>query len=298
MMPGAAATMLSEGYCTSPPDKGELATRLREAARLGHVDAQWTLGLALRDGDGIPADAEEALSWFRKAAAENNECAWNFGTMLSRGDRLPSDQDEALHWLKIAATRVTKITRGGVEHTITPSPVRQFELAMMLRDGKLLPKNDTDADELFRRAADGLSKHQNSDECAWRLGIIYRDGLGIAERNPKQATEWFERAARNAWHYEGFDAQVELGVMHRDGIGVPQNSREARRWFCMTLFEQRAAGTGARRRARAEFLKTLPCGAFIEWAWRRAFREMHFPHLVLLLLLTVLFMLAIPWRGV
>lgn len=46
-----------------------------KAARQGKIIAQFRLGIAYRDGKGIPADADKARDWLAKAAAQGNDSA-------------------------------------------------------------------------------------------------------------------------------------------------------------------------------------------------------------------------------
>jgi uncharacterized protein len=100
-----------------------------------------------------------------------------------------------------------------------------------------------------------------------QLATLYYHGLGVAE-DDKQATQWYERAARQGhapaqfqlgnmyayghapvaegsedamrlaaqWYFEAArqghaDAQYALGILFLAGSGVTQNAAEARKWF-------------------------------------------------------------------
>src|SRR6476660_327726 len=48
----------------------------------GDVNAQYSRGVMLRDGRGVPQDAAEAAVWFRKAAGQDDAKAqYNLGAM-------------------------------------------------------------------------------------------------------------------------------------------------------------------------------------------------------------------------
>jgi len=53
-------------------DRRNSVTMLRSAAELGYAPAQYGLGLHYERGDGMAADIEEALRWYRKAADQGN----------------------------------------------------------------------------------------------------------------------------------------------------------------------------------------------------------------------------------
>ena len=45
---------------------------LQSAAELGHAAAQFDVGVRYERGNGVPADPEEALRWYRKSAAQGD----------------------------------------------------------------------------------------------------------------------------------------------------------------------------------------------------------------------------------
>ena len=73
----------------------------------------------------------------------------------------------------------------------------------------------------YRRAAErGSASAQN------RLGVMYRDGVGIAQ-DYEAAVGWFRPAAEQG-HAGG---QNNLGVMYGTGRGVSRDDAEAVRWY-------------------------------------------------------------------
>jgi len=53
-------------------DRRNGLTMLRSAAELGHASAQYELGTHYEKGEGMAADSEEALRWYRKAADQGD----------------------------------------------------------------------------------------------------------------------------------------------------------------------------------------------------------------------------------
>lgn len=53
-------------------EKAQAVAWFRKAADEGFADAQTTLGLLYRDGQGVPQDYSQAVAWFRKAADQGN----------------------------------------------------------------------------------------------------------------------------------------------------------------------------------------------------------------------------------
>jgi hypothetical protein len=81
--------------------------RLRNARQLaeeGDIRAQFELGDAYYQGDGVPKDYGEAHVWFRKAAEQFHLYAnLNLGDMYEAGRGVPADRAEAVNYYFKAA---------------------------------------------------------------------------------------------------------------------------------------------------------------------------------------------------
>ncbi len=76
------------------------------AADQGHVWAQHNLGVAYRDGDGVPQDYAEAVSWFRLAVEQGDaDAQYNLGAMYGNGHGVPQDNVQAHIWFDLAAVQ-------------------------------------------------------------------------------------------------------------------------------------------------------------------------------------------------
>lgn len=67
---------------------------------------------------------------------------------------------------------------------------------------------------------------QGDVRAQYNLGILYRDGQGVAQ-DYRQAVAWFQKAANQ----ELAQAQVNLGVRYEKGQGVVQNYQQALAWY-------------------------------------------------------------------
>ncbi|WP_232091641.1 tetratricopeptide repeat protein [Aeromonas caviae] len=62
--------------------------------------------MLLVTGDGARRDCCQAVTWFRKAAAQGDAGAqYNLGVMLATGQGIVRDDDRAVTWLKRAAAQ-------------------------------------------------------------------------------------------------------------------------------------------------------------------------------------------------
>ena len=83
-------------------DPGQLA-EIRRRAEQGDADAQFTLGVRYANGDGVIKDDEEAVRWWRLAAAQDNAIAQLFlGNMYVEGRGVLKDPVLAHMWFNIA----------------------------------------------------------------------------------------------------------------------------------------------------------------------------------------------------
>ena len=93
-------------FADAPADEDRDVGALTKAANQGDADAQYNLGVAYHDGEGVPQDYAEAVRWWRKAAEQGNLMAQsNLGVAYEHGEGVPQDRREALRWWKKAASR-------------------------------------------------------------------------------------------------------------------------------------------------------------------------------------------------
>jgi len=77
---------------------------MRGHADQGDAAAQYQLGVRYDRGQGVLQDYQEALHWYRLAAAQGHSAAqYNLCVMADMGHGLPQDYQEALHWCHLAA---------------------------------------------------------------------------------------------------------------------------------------------------------------------------------------------------
>lgn len=76
----------------------------RKAAEQNYAAAQNSLGNMYADGQGVPADDQQAIAWYRKAAEQGLAAAQNnLGTMYWYGRGVPKDAQQAVAWFSKAA---------------------------------------------------------------------------------------------------------------------------------------------------------------------------------------------------
>jgi adenylate cyclase len=84
----------------------EALAELHQDALRGLPEAQYKLGKAYRDGDGVQKDQSEAAKWFQHAAEQGYAKAQrHLGTRYAAGEGVEQDRISAIMWLTLAANQ-------------------------------------------------------------------------------------------------------------------------------------------------------------------------------------------------
>ncbi len=213
----------------------------KEAARGGHTQAQYELGLYFDEGIHVTQNLQEAVTWYRLAAlAGYGPAQLSLGSCYEKGDGVRQDYKEALKFFQQAAKQ-------GVADA-------DDALGKCYEYGRGVTRNIEEAVKFYQRAADaGSNIGQNS------LGGCYETGKGVKKSVPKaiklyklaatagfaeaqynlgwlcgkkggaeeEATAWYERAAKQG--HTG--AQNSLGSRYQFGTGVEPDINKAITWY-------------------------------------------------------------------
>ena len=188
--------------------KGELITALlhySNAAEHGHKEAQYQMGMAYKEGNGIYQDLQEAYKWFEMASQSGHiNSLFEIGTYCYYRTDGHKDDKKALKYLSSAA-------KGG-------HPDSQILIGTMYRDGKGTNRNIIKSINWFKEAAE---KHMNAEAYLY-LAEIYEDGKYI-EKNEKIAFQMYWRAT----NLDNVEAMFRLGIMCFEGRGTERNPNQA-----------------------------------------------------------------------
>jgi len=239
----------------SAPDIAELRTK----AEAGDASASFELGRAYETGNGIPANPEQAVVWYRKAAEQGNAKAQNsLGVLYWMGNGVVANKVEAVQWYR-------KSARQGDASAM-------FNLGAAYYDGEGVNVNDNLAYAWFLLSSEaGSGSGQDAakrtagehglaalNEACFRIGKMYETGedlpantelaarwyrkaaergyseakIGLAILSMKakdfgEARHWCEAAAKDR-HAGGYFC---LGHLYQHGLGVEQSPNEARKWY-------------------------------------------------------------------
>jgi TPR repeat protein len=265
--PQSQTSIVSTGTATNgaPSTPGDLSlTELMKRVEAGNASAENELALRYRYGaPGVEKDRDKALEWFRKAAKDGSaKAAFNLGVAYYNGDGLPANPDEACKWFLISADAGDSAGREAFDRSRQEGGEQGMVACMTaaadtyLR-GKEHPTDYVRALDFYRQAA--AHRYIPAEE---RLAEMYDRGLGVpvdktasfqhlqraadlgspsasylvartyqaaSNKDPKQAMKWFEKAALQQFPA----AMMALGDMYRNGDGVTADIRKAYMWYLL-----------------------------------------------------------------
>lgn len=168
------------------------------------ADAAFEMGMRYKNGDGVEANAEMAIAYFKIAA--------ELGHMLAQmavGSYYYALNDcyEAIKWISMAAEL------GNAEAL--------FNLGVFYMEGMGCDQDMELSAKYFHRAA-----RRRHPEAQFAYGDLLSQGWGVEQDN-KRALKWFLDAAENG-HVE---AMYRLGEIYEQGIGTEVNLEAAKKWY-------------------------------------------------------------------
>ncbi len=168
----SASSQLGRAYAAGQQTSEALAA-WRKAADKGSTSAMVELGVAYGTGAGIAKDEEAARKLFERAAEAGNPRGVSNLAALG-GSAAPSDPVRARELLEKAADTNAEA---------------QYQLGLMMAEGRGGPKDDVAARALFEKAA-----AQNHPGALERMGEFARDGRG-GPKDAAAAKAYYQRAA-------------------------------------------------------------------------------------------------------
>lgn len=104
----ALAIIAMEGVGGVTPDMDTARAWMREAARRGHMYAQFDLGNLYANGLGVDQSDEEAARWFAMAAEQGHmDAQYNLGVMYLSARGVELNGETALEWFERAGEKAT-----------------------------------------------------------------------------------------------------------------------------------------------------------------------------------------------
>jgi len=171
-----------------------------QEARQGNSNAQFDIGSMYQNGRGVSPSRSEAIEWYKKAAAQNNEMA------ISRLQLLQANEERFRKELANAGN-------GDKES--------QYKLGNMYTEGVGTDIDLAKAAEAFEQSA-----KQGYTKAEYKLGLVYYEGTGVIS-DKKKAYNWFRKAADKGYAA----AQYYLGKLYASGQGVKRDYAMSLEWY-------------------------------------------------------------------
>lgn len=188
-------------------DDAQALTWFKKAAAQGHTKAEVSLGSIYAHGFGVPADFVESIRWYRLAAAKGDTTAqYNLGLDYAHAHGVELNQHQAARWFRKAADQ---------GHARA-----QFNLGELTESGQGVPQSDLDAFILYSLA----SEHENQEHI---FGKAKADEV-IANR---ARTELRLSPAQRAAASRQIAARKTLAAVHPRKFGAPGMIGRSRGWW-------------------------------------------------------------------
>ena len=161
-------------------------------------------------GLGTEQDYEKAFEWFLKSAQEGNKFAqYSLANLYYYGNGVEKDLSQAFLWYR-------KSSEQG-------QPYAPYAVAQMYDKGEYVSQSEETAQRYYKVALSGFleleSKGQADDNLYYKLGAMYKKGLGTEIDIPK-AIEYFEKSAENMW------STYQLGRLYLFGAEELEKDKE------------------------------------------------------------------------
>jgi TPR repeat protein len=196
---------------------------IRHAAENGYADAQYELGRASEDGQGMPRDTEEARRWYRKAADAGHAEARAALDRLSEGGEAAEGEAEA----PAASENGEHTSRAADAAKGRDSADALFQRGQDFAQGRGRAADYARAAQYYRRAAE-----EDHAPAQIALGSLYFLGLGVLQ-DYVEAHFWMNLAIAQLAPGKELDEAADLRSRVDRLLtppGLAEAQRRARQW--------------------------------------------------------------------
>ena len=136
-------------------------------------------------GLGTEQDYEKAFQWFLKSSQEGHKFAqYSLANLYYYGNSVEKDLSQAFLWYQKSASQ--------------GQPYASYAVAQMYNKGEYVAENNETAQRYYKAALSGFleleSKDQADDNLFYKIGVMYKNGLGT-EADISKAIDYFKRSA-------------------------------------------------------------------------------------------------------
>ena len=161
-------------------------------------------------GLGTEQDHAQSFEWFLKSDQEGNKFAqYSLANLYYYGNGVEKDLSQAFLWYQKSASQ--------------GQPYASYAAAQMYSKGEYVAENKETAQRYYKAALSGFleleSKAQADDNLFYKIGVMYKNGLGTEIDIPK-AIEYFEKSTENMW------STYQLGRLYLFGAEELEKDKE------------------------------------------------------------------------
>lgn len=161
-------------------------------------------------GLGTEQDHAQSFEWFLKSDQEGNKFAqYSLANLYYYGNGVEKDLSQAFLWYQKSASQ--------------GQPYASYAAAQMYSKGEYVAENKETAQRYYKAALSGFleleSKDQADDNLFYKIGVMYKNGLGTEIDIPK-AIECFEKSTENMW------STYQLGRLYLFGAEELEKDKE------------------------------------------------------------------------
>jgi TPR repeat protein len=202
------AQILANGNAVVAKDVARARELAQASAKQGNAKGQVLLGIMLSEGWGGAPDAKQAVKWWLRAAAQDEDTAMTMlGWAYQNGRGVGADPAEAFKWYLLAA-------KAG-------NATAQAQVGQTLLDEKLHKGRLAEGVQWLAKAAE-----QGHVEATMLLGYAYRYARGVARDDDRAAALWV-RAARTG----ETNSMYFLGLLYQDASWSKADAVQALVWL-------------------------------------------------------------------
>ncbi|MFR8679864.1 MAG: MobP3 family relaxase, partial [Ruminococcus bicirculans (ex Wegman et al. 2014)] len=146
---------------------------------------QYRIGKMYCYGSGTEQNYQKAFEWFERSAKQKNKFAqYSLANLYYYGNGVEKDLSQAFLWYR-------KSSEQG-------QPYAPYAVAQMYDKGEYVSQSEETAQRYYKVALSGFleleSKDQADDNLFYKIGVMYKNGLGT-EADISKAIDYFKRSA-------------------------------------------------------------------------------------------------------
>jgi uncharacterized protein len=198
----------------------------RKSAEQGYAPAQSSLGLMYRQGRGVEQSKEKAVEWYRKAAKQKfAKAMFNLGTAYYNGDGVAVNDIAAYAWFLLAQQYGSDLARDAVERTA--ATMQTWQTSSAFEGIGDMYEQGTDLPQDHQIAIDWYRKAAKIGEPPVQVKLAHFLLIQGGEAKQQEALQ-FCKEAGNKMYSPG---SLCAGLLYERGVGTSRNLPEALKWF-------------------------------------------------------------------